>query len=85
MSFLVIQVVNHVLQDIQNVGLVFQSLRPHLLDSSPGDNHMYVLVKLTAQGYCKIGLHHMAKVMNARLSSEYMRKKLPKAILFQHQ
>lgn len=49
------------------------------------DNHVYTLVKLITASYLKIRLHHLAKERSRSLSKEFIRQKLTKLILFNHQ
>ena len=64
---------------------IFQSLSSHMADSSPDQNHLFILVKLIAQCYCKIRLHHIARQITSKINESNVRKNLTKLILFKNQ
>jgi len=83
-SSIVLAISTIVLQETIDKG-VFEDLYTHMFDSSIDDNHVYKLVKLIAQKYIKIRMHHMAKQFNESFAGEKIRKVLNKLILFKHQ
>ena len=54
-------------------------------DISMDDNHVFGLVKVISSSYLKIRLYHLAKEKTFSITQDFVRSKLTKAILFQHQ
>ena len=63
----------------------FSALDDHMLDTEPGDNHIYRLIRVVAQCYLTVRLHHMAREKTEKCTGERVRKTLSKLILFRHQ
>ena len=64
---------------------IFQTLIQHMMETTIEDNHVFGLIKDIVRFYCKIRFHHLAKLVNGRISGTVVRKKLTKLILFKHQ
>ena len=73
-------VLNRVCQDH-----IFMDLQGHMLDCSPEDNHVFILIKLLASAYAKIKLHHVAKRLTDNSNPVNVRRKYTKLILFKNQ
>lgn len=54
-------------------------------DIPPDDNHVFDLVKVISSSYLKIRLHHLAREKTFSITENFVRSKLTKAVLFQHQ
>ena len=44
---------------------VFSELDQHMFDSTPGNNHVFKLIKCCCQSYVTIRMHHLSKTRNA--------------------
>ena len=64
---------------------IFKDLDVHMLDSTVNDNHIFSLVELITECYCKIKFRHLAKESNEATAGEKVRKQLTKLVLFKHQ
>ena len=64
---------------------IFTDLNDHMIDCSPEDNHVFILVKLVSAAYTKIKLHHLAKRATERSNTGNVRRRLTKLILFKNQ
>lgn len=53
---------------------VFKTLISHMMECEPDSNHIFTLVKLIVNSYCKIRMHQLAKEVNAKLTGHYIRK-----------
>ena len=56
-----------------------------MFDTPVDDNHTLKLIKTISQCYCKVRFHHLAKSYTDKLSTNRVRKKLTKLVLFEHQ
>ena len=64
----------------------FATLDNHMLDTEPAcENHVFRLIKVVAQCYLTVRLHHMAREKTEQNTGERVRKTLSKLILFRHQ
>jgi len=71
---------------LAEVGLnVFLTLSAHMLDSTVGSNHIFVMIKVLVACYIKIRMHHLAKQKTAEVTGVAVRKQLSKLILFKNQ
>ena len=68
-----------------NLSEVFRELDNHMMDTSVFENHVFGLIKIIAKCYCKVRLYHLGKEATDKISSEKVRKKLNKLVLFKHQ
>ena len=68
-----------------DVKQVFTNLEDHMLDCIITENHIFLLIKVAAKIYCKIKLYHLGKEKTQTISSDRIRHKFSKLILFNHQ
>ena len=68
-----------------NMATTFRDLDEHMLDTTVTDNHTLKLIKTISTCYSKIRLYHLGKSCTDKLSSNKVRKKLSKIVLFEHQ
>ena len=64
---------------------VFSTLDQHMFDSTPGNNHVFKLIKCCCQSYVTIRMHHLSKTRNAGMHDKVVRKQFSKLVLFKHQ
>jgi len=64
---------------------IFSDLAEHMFDSTPDNNHVFTLIKVVCQCYCKIRMHALAKKCTEKNTGQKIRKKLSKLVLFKHQ
>jgi hypothetical protein len=64
---------------------VFSALDQHMFDSTPGNNHVFKLIKCWCQSYVTIRMHHLSKTRNAGMHEKVVRKQFSKLVLFKHQ
>ena len=64
---------------------VFRDLDNHVLDYVVDANHVFLLIKISANCYCKVRLYHLGKETTQKFSGSKIRKKLSKLVLLKHQ
>ena len=73
-----------VLSDL-NLSRLFKGIEGHMFDSAVDDNHIFNLIKTVAKCFCKVRLHHLGKEKTEQITTDKVRKKLSKLILFKNQ
>ena len=68
-----------------NMATMFKDLDEHMLDTTVTDNHTLTLIKAISTCYSKVRFYHLGKLYTDNMSSNKIRKKLTKLVLFQHQ
>jgi hypothetical protein len=64
---------------------VFSTLDQHMFDSTPGNNHVFKLIKCCCQSDVTIRMYHLSKTRNAGMHDKVVRKQFSKLVLFKHQ
>ncbi len=64
---------------------MFKDLDEHMLDTTVTDNHTLKLIKTISICYSKVRFYHPGKLYTDNMSSNKVRKKLTKLVLFEHQ
>ena len=68
-----------------NMPTMFKDLGEHMLDTTVTDNHTLKLIKTISIYYSKVRFYHLGKLYTDNMSSNKVRKKLTKLVLFEHQ
>ena len=57
------------------------TLDQHMFDSTPGNNHVFKLIKCCCQSYVTIRMHHLSKTRNAGMHEKVVREQFSKLVL----
>lgn len=63
----------------------FSGLQAHMFETTVEDNHVHSLVKMASSIYCKIKMHHLARLETEKIQKAPVRQKLTKLIHQLHQ
>ena len=61
-----------------NLTTMFIELDNHMFESAVDENHVFGLIKIIANYYCKVRLYHFVRETTENLSGKKIRKKLSK-------
>lgn len=77
------EILNKVMMEIK-FEKIFPQLQDHRLGTSPLDDHLYKLVRVTIASFIKIKIHNKIKNMNIN-SSKNIRTNLSRSIIVQNE
>jgi len=65
--------------------VLFPELHFHMFETTVEDNHVHVLVKMASSIYCKVRMHHLARLETEKMTKDIVRHQFTKLIHFHHQ